>query len=129
MKFTKVSYSKVFPLGAYTNERIGAEIELGEGEDPKQGLADMKAMVEEFHKQANPWMYSEQHFETEQIVDSSGLQNIPPPQKEKSLEELIRESTTQKMLNSYRLLVYAKSTPKETKELYEEKLRELIKNK
>ena len=123
MNISKVTYSKVFPLGAYTNERIGAEVDLQVGDDPKQALADAKKLVEEFHREANPYLFSvpDNFIEGEQKAD-----DIPP--QPKSIPELINECKTVKELKSYRMIVYTKAVPPETQELYETKLRELQSN-
>lgn len=123
MNISKVTYSKVFPLGAYTNERIGAEIDLQVGDDPKQALSDAKRLVEEFHREANPYLFSvpDNFIEGKQTAE-----DIPP--QPKSIPELINECKTVRDLKSYRMIVYTKSVPPETQELYETKLRELQNN-
>lgn len=120
MNISKVTYSKVFPLGAYTNERIGAEVDLQVGDDPKQALADAKKLVEEFHREANPYLFSvPDNF----IQGEETMQDAPP--QPKSISELIAECKTIKDLKSYRMIVYTKDSPPETQEQYETKLREL----
>jgi hypothetical protein len=49
MKVKNVSYSKVFPLGGYSNEKIGVEIEVGENENPVEALFEAKKYVERSH--------------------------------------------------------------------------------
>lgn len=46
MKVTKVTYSKVFPLGQYSNEKLSVEIDLEEGDEPTEAFNDAKAYVE-----------------------------------------------------------------------------------
>lgn len=58
MKVKNVSYSKVFPLGGYSNEKIGVEIEVGENENPVEALFEAKKYVERshlFNKQYNDY--------------------------------------------------------------------------
>lgn len=50
MKVKNVTYSKVFPLGGYSNEKLGVEIELGEGDDPQKAMQDARNYVEFNHK-------------------------------------------------------------------------------
>jgi hypothetical protein len=54
MKITTVSYTKTFNLGNYCSERIGAEIEISEGDNVEHGLDEAKKIVEEFHRKNNP---------------------------------------------------------------------------
>lgn len=46
MNVTKISYSKVFALPNFQNEKIGAEIELNEGENPQLALDEARKFVE-----------------------------------------------------------------------------------
>ena len=54
MFIQKVSYQKTFPLAAYSNERVGVEIELGVSDSPAAALITAKNFVENFHKENNP---------------------------------------------------------------------------
>lgn len=49
MKVKNVVYNKVFSLGNYENEKIGVEIEVGEGENPVEALFEAKKYVERSH--------------------------------------------------------------------------------
>lgn len=49
MKPKTITYSKVFSLGNYENEKIGIEIELGENENPIDALFEAKKYVEKSH--------------------------------------------------------------------------------
>lgn len=46
MNVTKVTYSKVFPLGNYSNEKLSVEIELKPEDNPAIAIQDAKAYVE-----------------------------------------------------------------------------------
>jgi hypothetical protein len=46
MNITTVTYSKVFSLGNYENEKIGVEVSIGENEDAQQALTEAKNFVE-----------------------------------------------------------------------------------
>lgn len=50
MKVKTVSYSKVFSLGNYENEKLGVEIELQEGDDVQKAMQDARQFVEFNHK-------------------------------------------------------------------------------
>lgn len=50
MKFTKIAYSRTFPMEQYANEKPFVEIELQEGESPLHALQEAKRFVEEFHE-------------------------------------------------------------------------------
>ena len=45
-----ITYSKVFSLGNYENEKIGVEIELQPGEDPQVAIQQARNFVEFNHK-------------------------------------------------------------------------------
>lgn len=50
MQYKTISYHKVFNLGNYSNEKIGVEIEVGEGENPVECHAEAVRYVERAHK-------------------------------------------------------------------------------
>lgn len=50
MKTTKISYSKVFSLGNYENEKLGVEIEIQEGDDVQKAIQQARQFVEYNHK-------------------------------------------------------------------------------
>lgn len=50
MKIQTIQYHKVFNLGNYSNEKIGVDIVIGEGEDPLEAFAEAKKLVEKSHK-------------------------------------------------------------------------------
>lgn len=49
-----VNYQKLFPVGAYLNERIGFEASVDEGQDPLEVLSQLKSLADKFHKESNP---------------------------------------------------------------------------
>lgn len=53
MKVKLVQYHKVFNLGNYSNEKIGCEIELAEGEDPVTAHFAAVDFVEKAHRLQN----------------------------------------------------------------------------
>jgi hypothetical protein len=58
MKIKTVTYQKTFPLAQFVNEKISAEVELQDGDSPEEALANAKSLVEKFHKDTNPQLYS-----------------------------------------------------------------------
>lgn len=50
MKIQTIQYHKVFNLGNYSNEKIGVDVVIGEGEDPLEAFAEAKRLVEKSHK-------------------------------------------------------------------------------
>lgn len=50
MKIQTIQYHKVFNLGNYSNEKIGVDIVIAEGEDPLEAFAEAKRLVEKSHK-------------------------------------------------------------------------------
>jgi len=59
MPIITVSYSKKFTIGPYLTESIGAEISLGEDQDPMEALESIHKLADEFHKKANPHLYEQ----------------------------------------------------------------------
>jgi hypothetical protein len=51
MKFTKVTYSRLFPLHQYSNERIEVEIQVDDHESEITALELAKKTVMQFHEQ------------------------------------------------------------------------------
>ncbi len=50
MKTDSIYYEKCFPLGGYSNEKIGIKIDLTDGDNPLDAFADAKKHVEKSHK-------------------------------------------------------------------------------
>jgi hypothetical protein len=50
MTVDSIYYEKCFPLGGYSNEKIGIKINLAAGEDPIDAFAQAKLHVEKSHK-------------------------------------------------------------------------------
>lgn len=76
MTITKVKYEKLFPTGAYANEKIGFEAEIGSVtlfneelleagirpvriETPEEVISNLRSLAESIHKQAYPHLYTE----------------------------------------------------------------------
>lgn len=50
MKIQTIQYHKVFNLGNFSNEKIGVDVVIGEGEDVLDAFAQAKKLVEKSHK-------------------------------------------------------------------------------
>lgn len=50
MKVKSVSYSKVFSLGNYENEKLGVEFEIADGDDVQKAMQKAREFVEFNHK-------------------------------------------------------------------------------
>jgi len=50
MKVSRIYYEKCFPLGGYSNEKVGMEVVLTDGESTVEGFALCKKEVEKAHK-------------------------------------------------------------------------------
>jgi hypothetical protein len=50
MNIERISYHKTFNLGNYSNEKIGIDIAVGEGENPIEVFAEAKRQVEKSHR-------------------------------------------------------------------------------
>jgi len=50
MKVKTVSYSKVFSLGNYENEKLGVEFDITEGDDVQKAMQKAREFVEFNHK-------------------------------------------------------------------------------
>lgn len=62
MKVKTVSYSKVFSLGNYENEKLGVEIEISDGDDVQSAMQKARNFVE-FNHQVNGLVTEQQQCE------------------------------------------------------------------
>ena len=100
MKVDRISYQKLFPLGVYTNERIGMEAQLQDGDVYEDCFAELKKEVEAFHKSTNQQLY--------QDSDSPVASFQKPDSKESATERMltaINTCTEMKVLETFKLLV------------------------
>lgn len=49
MEITEISYSRVYSLGNYENEKIGMSAKVGEGDDMLKSYVELKNAVEHAH--------------------------------------------------------------------------------
>ena len=104
-KITSVSYSKLYPLAIFSNERIGVEMSVGEGEDAKSALETCKALVHEFHFEANKELYAMLGTKVVPVGDDE-LPVVQHPRltQEQSIINDISTVTDLKVLESYKLI-------------------------
>ena len=105
-KITTVSYSKLYPLAVFSNERIGVEMSLEEGEDAKSALETCKSLVHEFHFEANKELYAMLGTKVVAIGEDElpVVQQHPKVTQEQSIINDISTVTDLKVLESYKLI-------------------------
>ncbi len=119
MKIEKISYQKLFPLGAFINEKIGVEMQLDEGDNPVQVLNEAKKLVEKYHIDTNPQMYID---DVPQISTTTTIDQVQPLTKVASLIQQINSCEEIKVLESYKLIV---KTDPDLQRAYDKKLKQL----
>lgn len=128
MPIITVNYQKTYNLGNYSSERIGIEISINEGQNPKEALQEAKKLADEFHLDNNKGLYVENMITG---VASTGIaspiiQQTATKKQENTkpltLIEQINTCTEVKVLESYKLIV--RNNP-DANEAYRKKLVEL----
>lgn len=94
MHINKVTYSQLFPIGQYLNERVGVEIELTAGENPMEALETAKQLTIEFNKKNSP------QPEEEKVIQS----NREKEAEKNRLLELMNDCKTPSELKQYSVL-------------------------
>lgn len=133
MKITTVNYQKVFPLGQYINERIGVEIQVDPDESEVEALREAKRIVEQFHKDNNPQLYTETPIVDYNNFSATNVHSAPdkeeeiqvPESPEEGARKLIESSVTLKGLSFFKPLT---TKYPNLKEIYDNKLKELTEN-
>lgn len=101
MKFTKVTYSRLFPLQQFSNERIEVEIQVDDHESEITALELAKKTVMQFHEQS----FKEE--EEKQVVDISQKGSSLKVSIENAKQRIDKE-TTLDGLNSWNWFVKGK---------------------
>jgi hypothetical protein len=117
MKFTKVTYSRLFPLQQFSNERIEVEIQLDDHESEVAAFELAKKTVMQFHEQ------SVEEEEEKRVVDIKSEKSISAYE---SIVKKIDAETTIEGLNSWDIFVSAKG--KENLKSYLEERKKQFKN-
>ena len=100
MKFTKVTYSRLFPLQQFSNERIEVEIQLDDHESEVAAFELAKKTVMQLHEQ------SVKEEEGKQVIDIQigGNANLAFENGKKAIDK----ETTLEGLNGWNLFVKGK---------------------
>jgi hypothetical protein len=91
MHISKVTYSQLFPVGLYLNERVGVEIDVNPGEDAMKALEIAKALTVDFNKKNSP------QPEEEKVIQL----NKEKETEKNRLYELMKDCTTREELHQY----------------------------
>lgn len=76
MAITSITYSKTFPTAPFSNEKIGVEMSVDEGQDAKFILDEARKLVHEFHFENNKEMYEQRGS---QVVDVNSPDYVKKP--------------------------------------------------
>jgi len=83
MTIDRIIYSKLFPLGQFTNEKIGVEIQVDKTDDTQKAFEYAKEIVEKWHKESNPGLYVDvnpaANSNVEQIREYHRASDTPVP--------------------------------------------------
>ena len=129
MKVTTISYKQKFPTGSFLNCDIGFEASIGENENPEQALSTLQKLAESFHKSSFPHLYTEsgKPITIEQADEVPVVQKTNEDSKLSATQRIlqqINESSDEKVLQSFKLLVRNNS---ELQEAYNLRLKQLSK--
>ena len=116
MRFNAVSYSRIYPMGMYANEKISVEVIVNELEDPKKALAEAKRLCDEFH-QENLKTYQEKQEEPIEEIKTQSPKTIAERTK-----EFLSGCKTKEELKAWHLM--CKNNP-ELLNVYNEKFNQL----
>lgn len=114
MNIDRISYEKVFQLGAYINEKIRVEVSLEKGEDAKEALDTARNLVHEYHFEQNKELYEQRGTRVIEVE--------PKLSPKESLIADINSCKEVKVLESYKLIV--KNNP-DLQDIYDNKLKSL----
>jgi hypothetical protein len=123
MKFKTVSFHTTFPVAQYgINDKVGFEIELESWETPEVALDKAMKLAKDWHKAANPHLYTETA-----PINQNNLPTIQEkPQRPK--EQIpgiiydIQNCTDKKILEQYTLIV--KNKP-QLQQAFDEQMKKL----
>lgn len=57
MRPKSISYQQLFPTGAFSNVRLGMEVELNEVDSPEAAYQYAKETIDKWHRATNPQLY------------------------------------------------------------------------
>jgi hypothetical protein len=59
MRFERITIQNLLPTASYLNIRVGADLILDEGDDPKEAMKAALELTQEFHKEQYPNLYKD----------------------------------------------------------------------
>ena len=59
MRFERITVQNLLPTASYLNIRLGADLILDEGDDPKEAMKAALELTQEFHKEQYPNLYKD----------------------------------------------------------------------
>ena len=128
MQFTVISFEKLFPTGAYMNEKIRVEVSLNLGDNPMDAIDAARKLVDENFEKNNPHLVTPDISiipKSSKEMMASYDDSVPTHyNKQPTLEEQINSCSEIKTLESYKFIVKGKP---ELETIYNQKLNELSK--
>ena len=126
MQFTSISFEKLFPTGAYMNEKIRVDISLNLGENPMDAIDEARKLVNENFEKNNPHLVNPDIPIISKHPEEKKVQFQWTEMKEQPIDFVkeINSCETLKVLESYKFIVKGKP---ELEKIYSEKLKELSK--
>ena len=122
MNIERISYEKVFPLGAYMNEKIRIDVSLEAGEDAIAALDTARNLAHEYHQ-----THAHTVFEDEMRgVQIREVEPSTPQDKIEGFKQVISMCTTLTALERFKLQV-ERTQSEELTNAYNEKHAELEK--
>ena len=124
MKPKTITYQRLYPIGAFANERLGMEVELNEVDSPEAAFQYAKETIEQTHKALNPHLYAEYSFhESSQNENFSQEPSDPKQEAQQRMITAISGSSDLTVLESFRKP--AKSQGGEIQEAFNKREKEL----
>lgn len=110
MKITTINYQKVFPLGAYVNEKIGLEMSVDDGDNIDEAFKTAKKVVEIWHRNSNPGLEVQVNYAAvpghpEYVEPSPQEKKDSKQSAEEKMIQAISTCTSIETLSTFKLLV------------------------
>ena len=118
MNINEISYEKVFPLGAFINEKIRVNVSVGVGEDAKAALDVARSLVHDYHYENNKDIYAMRGTVERTIEPVIQTNEQSKSNQVLSIIASINTCTETKVLESYRLIA---KTNKDIQDAYDKK--------
>lgn len=126
MQFTSISFEKLFPTGAYMNEKIRVDVSLNLGDNAMEAIDEARKLVNENFEKNNPHLVTPDiPIIPKSILEVASIKeyhNHNQQAAQQPLTEQIKSCTDLKVLESYKFIVKGKP---ELELAYQNKLKEL----